>query len=113
MSLEAARALGRWAMTPVHSLNRQDHPQYPEGPLGVLALNFPETGPQTGHSEMHWALNRGAPGCLIRGSAGLAKKRLENLRSGTITPNWSSRIQLKKTASFSPRDFVSEVYTNK
>lgn len=100
-------------MTPVHSLNRQDHPQYPEGPLGVLALNFPETGPQTGRSEMHWALNRGAPGCLIRGSAGLAKKRLENLRSGTITPNWSSRIQLKKTASFSPRDFVSEVYTNK
>lgn len=55
----------------------------------------------------------GRPGCLIRGSAGHARQPLENLRSGTITPNWASRIQLKKTDCFSPGDFASEVYTNK
>ena len=48
----------------------------------------------------------GCPGCLIRGSAGLSRQPLENLRSGTTTPNCTSRIRFKKTDDFSPRTLL-------
>lgn len=95
---KAARALGWWAVSLALLEWRRGPSPFPHrsSPVWVQALSCPslalqQTTPRRLGPEL------GCPGCLIRGSAGHARKLMENLRYGTITPNWTSRIRLKKT----------------